>query len=115
MTKILITHGYVFIGTNLVNEIRSSRIRLWTQDVCYGEFDRHSKADAGDNQQLTQVSKYRLLRLQEMQNVFFRSAKINKDYNGFMSKDVIEQIPNKQMNDSLNPKPNKFQIPCLII
>jgi len=55
MTKILVTGGRGFIGTNLVRELRSRGHEVWTVDVLQGEDDQHLKADVGMYQQLDQI------------------------------------------------------------
>lgn len=55
MAKILVTGGRGFIGTNLVNELRSRRHDVWTVDILQGEDPQHIKADTGEYQQMDDV------------------------------------------------------------
>jgi len=55
MTKILITGGRGFIGTNLTNELRSRGHDVWTCDILQGEDPQHIKTDTGVYQQLDSV------------------------------------------------------------
>lgn len=52
MTKILITGGRGFIGTNLTNELRRRGHDVWTCDILQGEDSQHIKADTGVYQQM---------------------------------------------------------------
>ncbi|MGA2863102.1 MAG: NAD(P)-dependent oxidoreductase [Verrucomicrobiota bacterium] len=55
MTKILITGGRGFIGTNLTNELRSRGHEVWTCDVLQGDDPQHIKADTGVYQQVEAI------------------------------------------------------------
>ena len=55
MTKILITGGRGFIGTNLTNELRSRGHDVWTCDILQGEDPQHLKADTGVYQQMDTI------------------------------------------------------------
>ena len=55
MTKILLTGGVGFIGTNLTNELRSLGHNVWTCDILQGEDPQHIKADTGEYQQMDMI------------------------------------------------------------
>lgn len=55
MTKILLTGGRGFIGTNLTNELRSRGHEVWTADILQGEDNQHIRADVYAYQQLANV------------------------------------------------------------
>jgi len=55
MSKILVTGGRGFIGTNLTNELRSRGHDVWTCDVLQGEDTRHIKTDCGVYQQVDAI------------------------------------------------------------
>lgn len=55
MTKILLTGGRGFIGTNLTNELRSRGHEVWTADILQGEDPQHIKADVYAYQQLANI------------------------------------------------------------
>ena len=50
--NILVTGGRGFIGTNLVDELRSRGHDVWTCDILQGEDPRHNKVDVYDYYQL---------------------------------------------------------------
>jgi dTDP-glucose 4,6-dehydratase len=52
MSRILVTGGRGFIGTNLTNELRSRGHDAWTCDIIQGEDAQHLKADTGMYQQM---------------------------------------------------------------
>jgi len=52
MSKILLTGGRGFIGTNLTNELRLRGHEVWTCDILQGEDPQHIKADTGVYQQV---------------------------------------------------------------
>lgn len=52
MSKILVTGGAGFIGTNLVNELRSRGHDVWTCDILQGAHPQHIRADTGVYQQM---------------------------------------------------------------
>jgi len=52
MSRILVTGGRGFIGTNLVCELRSRGHEVWTCDVLQGEDPQHVKVDTGEFRQL---------------------------------------------------------------
>ncbi len=52
MAKILVTGGRGFIGTNLIEELRSRRHDVCTCDILQGEDPQHYKIDCGEYQQL---------------------------------------------------------------
>jgi dTDP-glucose 4,6-dehydratase len=52
MSKVLLTGGRGFIGTNLTREIRSRGHEVWTCDILQGEDPQHIKADTGAYQQM---------------------------------------------------------------
>jgi dTDP-glucose 4,6-dehydratase len=52
MSKILITGGRGFIGTNLVAEFRNRGHAVFTCDILQGEDPQHYKADCGEYQQM---------------------------------------------------------------
>ncbi len=55
MTKILLTGGRGFIGTNLTKELRSRGHDVWTCDILQGEDSRHLRVDTGVYQQMDAV------------------------------------------------------------
>jgi dTDP-glucose 4,6-dehydratase len=55
MSRILVTGGRGFIGTNLTSELRSRGHEVWTSDVLQGEDARHIKADSGVYQQMDAI------------------------------------------------------------
>ncbi|HJQ20592.1 MAG TPA: NAD(P)-dependent oxidoreductase [Gemmatimonadaceae bacterium] len=55
MSRILVTGGRGFIGTNLTRELRSRGHEVDTLDILQGEDPRHFKADTGVYQQLDAV------------------------------------------------------------
>lgn len=57
MSKILVTGGRGFIGTNLTNELRSREHDVWTCDIIQGEDAQHLKADTGVYQQMDALFK----------------------------------------------------------
>ena len=52
MSKILVTGGRGFIGTNLTHELRQRGHDVWTCDILQGEDPQHVKADTGVYQQM---------------------------------------------------------------
>ncbi|RCK76499.1 MAG: dTDP-glucose 4,6-dehydratase [Ignavibacteriae bacterium] len=52
MKNILVTGGRGFIGTNLVNELRSRGHNVFTCDILQGEDPQHFKADCSEYQQM---------------------------------------------------------------
>jgi dTDP-glucose 4,6-dehydratase len=52
MSKILVTGGRGFIGTNLTNDLRGRGHDVWTSDIKDGEDPQHFKADVGVYQQM---------------------------------------------------------------
>ena len=52
MAKILLTGGRGFIGTNLLNELRTRGHKVWTSDILQGEDTQHLKADVYSYQQM---------------------------------------------------------------
>jgi len=52
MINILVTGGRGFIGTNLVNELRSRGHNVFTSDIIQGEDPQHIKADCSEYQQM---------------------------------------------------------------
>lgn len=52
MSKVLISGGRGFIGTNLTHELRSRGHDVWTCDILQSEDLRHIKADTGVYQQM---------------------------------------------------------------
>ena len=55
MSKILITGGRGFIGTNLKHELRARGNDVWTSDILQGEEEQHIKADCGVYQQMDAI------------------------------------------------------------
>jgi len=55
MAKILLTGGRGFIGTNLMNELRSREHKVWTCDILQGEDPQHLKADVSVYQQMDAI------------------------------------------------------------
>jgi len=55
MTKILITGGRGFIGTNLTNELRRRGHDVWTLDISQGEDEKHDRTDVSSYWQLERV------------------------------------------------------------
>ena len=55
MSKILVTGGRGFIGTNLTNELRSRGHDVWTCDILQGEDPQHIKTDTGVYQQVDAI------------------------------------------------------------
>ena len=55
MSKILVTGGRGFIGTNLTNELRSRNHSVWTNDIIQGEDPKHLKADVSVYQQMDSI------------------------------------------------------------
>ncbi len=54
-SKILVTGGAGFIGTNLKNELRSRGHEVWTSDILQGVEPTHIKADCGVYQQMDAI------------------------------------------------------------
>ena len=52
MANILATGGRGFIGTNLVQELRSRGHDVWTCDILQGEDPQHTRADVSVYQQM---------------------------------------------------------------
>jgi dTDP-glucose 4,6-dehydratase len=59
MSKILVTGGRGFIGTNLTNELRSRGHDVWTCDILQGEDPQHLKVDTGVYQQVDAIFRQR--------------------------------------------------------
>jgi len=76
MSKILVTGGRGFIGTNLTQELRSRGHDVWTCDVLQGEDPQHIKADTGVYQQLDAI-----LRQHEFAFVYHLAAEYGR-WNG---------------------------------
>lgn len=55
MSKILVTGGRGFIGTNLTHELRSRGHEVWTSDILQGEDPQHLKADVYVYQQMDEI------------------------------------------------------------
>ncbi len=55
MSKILVTGGRGFIGTNLTHELRSRGHEVWTSDILQGEDPQHLKADVSEYQQMEAI------------------------------------------------------------
>jgi dTDP-glucose 4,6-dehydratase len=55
MATILLTGGKGFIGTNLMNELRSRGHEVWTCDILQGEDPQHLKTDTGVYQQVDAI------------------------------------------------------------
>jgi dTDP-glucose 4,6-dehydratase len=52
VSKVLVTGGRGFIGTNLVQELRSRGHDVWTCDILQGEDPQHLRVDTGEFRQL---------------------------------------------------------------
>jgi dTDP-glucose 4,6-dehydratase len=76
MSRILVTGGRGFIGTNLTNELRSRGHEVWTSDVLQGEDTKHIKADTGVYQQMDAV-----FRQQKFEVVYHLAAEYGR-WNG---------------------------------
>lgn len=57
MSRILVTGGRGFIGTNLTQELRSRGHDVWTCDILQGEDPQHRRIDTGVYQQLDALLK----------------------------------------------------------
>ena len=55
MNSVFVTGGKGFIGTNLVNELRSRGLSVFTCDVLQSEDPQHMKADCGEYQQMDSI------------------------------------------------------------
>jgi dTDP-glucose 4,6-dehydratase len=55
MTKILVTGGKGFIGTNLTNELTSRGYEVWTCDILHAEEENHLRADVSSYWQLERI------------------------------------------------------------
>ncbi|MFC1850244.1 NAD-dependent epimerase/dehydratase family protein [candidate division CSSED10-310 bacterium] len=55
MSKVLVTGGLGFIGTNLVAELRRRGHEVWTCDILHGEAESHFRCDVSSFVQLSQV------------------------------------------------------------
>ena len=55
MSKILVTGGRGFIGTNLTSELRRRGNDVWTSDIKDGEDPRHTRADSGHYEQMARI------------------------------------------------------------
>jgi dTDP-glucose 4,6-dehydratase len=55
MTKILVTGGKGFIGTNLTNELTSRGYEVWTCDIFHAEDENHLRADVSSYCQLERI------------------------------------------------------------
>lgn len=55
MSKILVTGGRGFIGTNLTQELRQRGHDVWSCDILQGEDPQHFKADTGVYQQMDAI------------------------------------------------------------
>ena len=55
MTKILVTGGKGFIGTNLTNELVSRGYEVWTCDIVHGDDPKHVRADVSSYWQLERI------------------------------------------------------------
>lgn len=55
MKEILITGGRGFIGTNMMNELRSRGHGVWTCDILQSEDPKHIRADTGVYQQVDAI------------------------------------------------------------
>lgn len=55
MACILVTGGRGFIGTNLVQELRSRERDVWTCDILQGADPQHLKADVSEYQQMESI------------------------------------------------------------
>lgn len=76
MAKILVTGGRGFIGTNLVNDLRSRGHDVWTLDIIHGEDPQHFRADVGAFEQLSYV-----VRQQPFEYVYHLAAEYGR-WNG---------------------------------
>lgn len=136
MTKVLVTGGLGFIGSNLVPELRRRDYEVWVCDRQHSEGPNSIRCDVGQYRQLERlfdeqnfdyvyhlaaeygrwngeeyyenlwqtnvVGTKNITRLQEKKKfrlIFFSSAEVYGDYDGFMSEDVMDKVPIKQMND----------------
>ncbi|MDO8688368.1 MAG: NAD(P)-dependent oxidoreductase [Dehalococcoidales bacterium] len=136
MTKVLVTGGLGFIGSNLVPELRRRDYEVWVCDRQHSEGPNSIRCDVAQYRQLERlfdehnfdyvyhlaaeygrwngeeyyenlwqtnvVGTKNILRLQEKKRfrlIFFSSAEVYGDYDGFMSEDIMDKVPIKQMND----------------
>lgn len=76
MTKILITGGQGFIGSNLANELRGRRMKTWTCDVTHSRETRFFRCDVSSFRQL-----YSVLKEIEVDYVFHAAAEYGR-WNG---------------------------------
>jgi dTDP-glucose 4,6-dehydratase len=53
--RVLVTGGAGFIGTNLVKELRSRGVEVWTTDILHGEDPQHIRVDVASYQQMRKV------------------------------------------------------------
>jgi dTDP-glucose 4,6-dehydratase len=76
MTRVLVTGGRGFIGTNLTIELRNRGYDVWTLDILQGKDEQHVKADVGVYQQLDA-----LLKAQQFECVYHLAAEYGR-WNG---------------------------------
>jgi dTDP-glucose 4,6-dehydratase len=55
MSRILVTGGRGFIGTNLTHELCLRGHEVWTCDILHGEDPQHIRADIGEYQQMNTI------------------------------------------------------------